>query len=71
MIGREFDNRNLLEPIDIVIEVAKSRFFLYTNGFLSEKYNKILKKRINGYIKKHKIIIDIEKLTKYQQNETT
>ena len=43
------------EAKEAIIKMEKARLILYNNGMLSQKYNKILKKRIWKLIKDNKI----------------
>ena len=40
---------------EAIIKMEKSRLILYNNGMLSQKYNKILKKRIWKLVKSNRI----------------
>ena len=40
---------------EAIIKMEKARLILYNNGMLSQKYNKLLKKRIWKLVKSNKI----------------
>jgi len=48
---------SLEEAKAAIIKMEKARLVLYNNGMLSQKYNKLLKKRILKLVKTHKIAV--------------
>lgn len=43
------------EAKEAIVKMEKARLLLFNNGMLSQKYNKLLKKRIWKLVKDHKI----------------